>query len=553
MLPQDVLHIALSELEALDVPRALSVAMLLKARQVDEIGNLPLDPLHYRSSMDYFAAAQATALLKKSELLADANGEVLEARARAQWLECEAACFQTNRFLYRYINGFQLDDVRVARFISTARRKMRGILGLAPNPMKLSPRFGPGATMSDPSTQSTVPDKMSSQVTLTDDALPYLIPFAKTAWGRAEQSRKFDMLITRGNTFFTVPKDFSKRRTCAKEPSLNVTYQLALGRELRNRLLKTGIDLERAQAIHQGLARSASLDGSYATIDLSNASDCIAEGLVKALMPPDWYELLDRCRCKFTKVDGKWHRLEKYSSMGNGFTFELETLIFLVLILTVDPSLRAGENVWVNGDDIIVPTEFGRAVLGCLRMFGLSPNWNKSFLTGPFRESCGGDFFLGKDVRPFYWKKDINEPSRLISLANGFRRAYQKCQDPDRADRLRRVWFSVLDRIPSHIRRCRGPEDLGDLVIHDEQSRWDARVKDSIRELRVFGPAEYTQVYLDWFHPDVTWAALLYGVKLSGSLRTDVLSRGQLTDDRLRFIVPRDGVTGYTTKWVPFS
>jgi hypothetical protein len=101
----------------------------------------------------------------------------------------------------------------------------------------------------------------------------------------------------------------------------------------------------------------------------------------------------------------------------------------------------------------------------------------------------------------------------------------------------------VLDRIPTNIRRCRGPEDLGDLCIHDELARWSTREKDSIRYVKVWRPAKYRKVFLDRFHPDVVWSSLLYGVYLSGN--TEV--------DEARYLVPRDGVIGYTIGWVPFS
>jgi hypothetical protein len=101
----------------------------------------------------------------------------------------------------------------------------------------------------------------------------------------------------------------------------------------------------------------------------------------------------------------------------------------------------------------------------------------------------------------------------------------------------------VLDSIPSHIRRCRGPEDLGDIVIHDEVRNWDTRTRDSIRSVRVWKPARYRKVFLSRFHSDVTLASFLYGVFL----------QGDSSNDELRFLVPRDGVIGYACGWVPFS
>jgi len=353
------------------------------------------------------------------------------------------------------------------------------------------------------------------------------------------------MKIVRGDKYFTVDKDARTRRSCGKQPSLNVTFQLPLGKVLRGRLRRGGINLDEGQTTHKELARASSLTGHLATIDLSSASDCIAESAVRLLLPPDWFELLDRTRTHLTEVDGRWVWLEKFSSMGNGFTFELETLVFLVAICGLSDTLVPGENVYVYGDDIIVPTEWAEAVLGALRWWGFSPNQEKTFISGEFRESCGGDYFRGVDVRPYYWKENISEPARLISLANGIRRTFLKevVIGTPQERQIRKTWFGVLDRIPSHVRACRGPEALGDVVLHDEVSRWDVRVRDSIRYIRGWAPVKYREVYLSRFSNDVQWASLLYGVELSGDARFD--------DNR--YVVPRDGVTGYGRKWIPFS
>jgi len=56
----------------------------------------------------------------------------------------------------------------------------------------------------------------------------------------------------------------------------------------------------------------------------------------------------------------------------------------------------------VYGDDIIVPSESYDMVSWALECFGFQVNPEKSFSTGPFRESCGTDAFAGTNVRPIF-------------------------------------------------------------------------------------------------------------------------------------------------------
>jgi hypothetical protein len=239
-----------------------------------------------------------------------------------------------------------------------------------------------------------------------------------------------------------------------------------------------------------------------------------------------------------TRVNGKWHLLEKFSSMGNGFTFELETLIFLCLILAVDETgqkLESGRNVFTYGDDIICPTEYSEAVISALKFSGFSLNMKKSFVSGPFRESCGGDFFGGVDVRPFFLKEFPCEPQQLISFANGLHRGHDL---HGRGFYTYRAWRGVLDCIPSQIRACRGPEELGDIVIHDNEDRWKKRQRSGIRYLQVYRPARFRKKPWEIFRPAVILASACYGVGDGG------ISYG---------VTPRDAVTGYKVGWVAYS
>ena len=73
------------------------------------------------------------------------------------------------------------------------------------------------------------------------------------------------------------------------------------------------------------------------------------------------------------------------SPMGNGFTFELETLLFYALTMAV---CGKGNFVRVSvyGDDIICPTEHAQAVTSILVEAGFQLNLGKSFSSGPFQK-----------------------------------------------------------------------------------------------------------------------------------------------------------------------
>jgi hypothetical protein len=228
--------------------------------------------------------------------------------------------------------------------------------------------------------------------------------------------------------------------------------------------LKCGLDLD-DQIPNQEMACRGSIDGSLATIDLSSASDTVARELVRFLLPHEWFERLDLCRSKVGLLDGEWLRYEKFSSMGNGYTFELETLIFwslavsCVKLLELDPF-----EVRVYGDDIIVPSKAYDYLIEVLTFCGFTANSSKSFREGPFRESCGKDFYDGLEVRPFFQKESLDGVETLFRLANGIRRAANRRVHGLGCDAiLRRPWLSVVKALPRTIaQNLKVPAHAGD-------------------------------------------------------------------------------------------
>lgn len=523
-----------------NTPRALSVFLLAKYGEYRQLVSLRVDPRNYLDPESYHLDVRVTDFLRKFGDL-EIPGISRSQVASRSFVEAEAQCRKTNDRLDRFIhNGpFEPQDLPIVDFIANVKECVKSILG--PIPKSLTPRFGPGSTFEDRGSLITIPDKMSSRPTVTQGTRCLLPFWERTAWAKALMSDfafHSDPKVVRGNRFTTVPKDSLKDRGICIEPSLNVSFQLDVGRQIRDRLLRSGIDLLRAQPLHRKVAQFASRTGMFATIDLSSASDTVSYKLVQLLLPKDWFELLDSLRSPFTFFEGKWVRLEKFSSMGNGFTFELETLLFLALCRTVclkmGLSSHLGEGVKVFGDDIIVPTASAGSVVAVLRWFGFAPNPDKTFLEGPFRESCGGDFFDGVPVRAFYLKGDPNEPSKVIALANGIRRvALSEPSASFRWTSALRAWGLTLDMLPNHIRRIRGPEELGDLVVNDRRESYEPLLRTSAnggRLIRVYQPIARSLDWAHWKH-GIRYASALYGVPSTGP-------------------IPRNGVFGYRMRWI---
>lgn len=547
-LDQKVLDAALPLLEGLDTPRALTVVIMLRYREYAELVKLRALPKHYADAVKYQRSVAATDLFRKYKGIP--TGVDTRAAAVEAFGKSERRCALTNTRLRDFTTGINVNHIGDCRHIHQAvdamRTFVREVLGGLPS--ELNFRVGPGATVSDGAKQATVPDKFSSIPSITSGA-DFILPlWDRSAWAQAHYRRVHDRIakpvrVVRGNSFFTVPKDATKDRGAAKGPSINVSAQLAVGREIRHRLKRVGIDLKTGQDVHSELAREGSVTESCATIDLESASDTVSYQFVKLILPTLWFDVLSNLREPLTEVDGSWHFLEKFSAMGNGFTFELETLGFLAIIAAAVKlydgddmaQLIANKQVSVYGDDMIVPRRYTDTVLSLLRFFGFAINKDKTFVEGSFRESCGGDFFQGREVTPFRLEDEITEPHHWIAFANGILSLGRRLSGSDSvSDSVTRSYLRVVSNIPEDVRRHTGPCWLGDVVLHGDPG-WRANLTE--RFGRVWLPTwQPIQTRLHWGHwyPDVQLASALYGAESRG-----VLPRGTSGYHRKRVGRPR--------------
>lgn len=285
-------------------------------------------------------------------------------------------------------------------------------------------RFGPGAANGVTGTHAA--DKIQQPMTCTEACVPFVQRLRRNDpyFALYDQSRGVSgYSVVNGSRLTTVPKNEDTERTIAIEPSGNMALQLAAGRYLEMALDSIGLDITNQQPKNKLMAKRGSIDGSIATIDLKSASDMISLDLVRLLMPEKWYELIMAIRSPEIDVPGfGWTRLNMVSTMGNGFTFPLMTFILVSLIYAIR-ARRGGPTLFVSwldtcvfGDDIIVPANEYEELVSVLVAAGLVVNQDKSYWSGPFRESCGGDYWNGYDVTPFYARRLNNDPAIYVVI-----------------------------------------------------------------------------------------------------------------------------------------
>jgi len=233
-----------------------------------------------------------------------------------------------------------------------------------------------------------------------------------------------------------VPKTVKTSRLIAVEPTLNVFYQLGVAEILSKRLVRCfGIDLSTQPDVNRQLARlgsviDASFGDGYSTIDLTSASDGISLSLAGYSIPAGQLDVLLGLRSAYAQVDkdlGSIRELHMLSTMGNGFTFPLQTALFAAATaaaVALGDDILAMPKAWsdrnpgglysVFGDDIVVTTKAAHRLLWLLEWLGFRPNKEKCFTSGEFRESCGFDFHRGFNVRPVFLKQFFTEQDVLV-------------------------------------------------------------------------------------------------------------------------------------------
>ena len=294
-----------------------------------------------------------------------------------------------------------------------------------------------------------------------------------------------------------VPKTLKTPRTISVEPSYMMLMQQSIAKPLMVYLESRTFGFQSIrfvdQSVNNRLARAGSVDGSLATIDLKDASDMVSNDLVEDIFRgpcPTFLQLIQDCRTTKAQLPDKTILpLKKFASMGSAMCFPIESMVFFTIIMYAlvkesgrVPSRRLlqalAKDVAVYGDDIIVPSLMAPVVMEALEAFGLKVNHDKSFQTGLFRESCGGDYYNGVDITPAYVRQwddtgTLSKPSHLVAYAALSNTFYMKG-----------LWHACqylrdgLSRVRTQIPLARHPIGVIHFAsfLYDSNVTWDSKL-----------------------------------------------------------------------------
>jgi len=217
-----------------------------------------------------------------------------------------------------------------------------------------------------------------------------------------------------------VPKTLKSPRIIAIEPVCMQYTQQAVSRFITNKLESTlptrGHINFTDQSVNREIALKSSLTQQYATVDLSAASDRVPLSLAMRMFDSDpvLQGAIFACRSRRAKLpSGEILHLNKFASMGSALCFPIEAMYFYTLCVmsrleqhslptTFANICKMAKDVYVYGDDILVPTDEAVTIVEHLEKYYCKVNSSKSFWSGNFRESCGMDAFMGEEVTPTY-------------------------------------------------------------------------------------------------------------------------------------------------------
>jgi hypothetical protein len=285
----------------------------------------------------------------------------------------------------------------------------------------------------------------------------------------------------------TVPKTLKAPRIIAMEPTCVQYAQQALKDKLYSLLethyLTAGHVNFTDQSINRRLAIKASADGKLATLDLSSASDLVPYEIALSMFDchPDLRDSIDACRSRLAQMpDGDILHLQKFAPMGSALCFPVEAMYFYTICIaarlrihnlpvTAYNIYQMSRQIYVYGDDIIVPTDEADIVIETLHKYCCKVNTTKSFWSGKFRESCGMDAYDGYEVTPTYlrnvhpdnWQNASEVVSTVAACNQFYKRGYWQT-----ADYLRKVVERVIGKLPITLETSPG------LGLHSYQRRY---------------------------------------------------------------------------------
>mgnify|MGYP001071281951 CR=1 FL=1 len=260
------------------------------------------------------------------------------------------------------------------------------------------------------------------------------------------------LTIVDGSRGSSVPKNNTVRRFINIEPFFNMLCQRVVAHQLRKILAAIGNDLEFGQNDHKNLISNP----LYATFDLKSGSDSTMRRYVEwALDGLPILRDLTTTRSHYTwlgEQHNSYFKTSKLSAMGNGYTFEIMTCILLSACRLFDPTSR------VYGDDIIIKNRYENSIVPLLHAIGYRLNYEKTFVSSPFRESCGAfyhDSYGYITSFEFTW---VENQQDLFILCNKLKRLID-AYSYDWIVHIEKTWKDIVSLIPLSYK---GPDACSD-------------------------------------------------------------------------------------------
>jgi len=281
----------------------------------------------------------------------------------------------------------------------------------------------------------------------------------------------------------TVEKNAEELRVILKGTTIGSWFTLGIGNLFEQALVEhVDIDIKVQQEINRMMAIVGSLMDprfyQYATIDLKKSSDFYYWSLVdwfmcglpniKALMHESLeseFEYMDNTDASEPVLRSE--NLHIAGTMGTGWTFPFQTIFYAALCQAIlDEDHERMNNYESNcscerlahrgnlpeysvfGDDIIIHEVLAERLMAVLHGIRAEVNLDKSFVTGPFKESCGVDAYAGWNIRPVYIRH-LRDYTDVVDLLN---RVTFWCTNWDVS--LQRVVTLLLDALPQDRRNA---------------------------------------------------------------------------------------------------
>lgn len=383
--------------------------------------------------------------------------ERLQAPPRLFKMEAQLeSLFKRYRFKADVYDDAQLEEITFSKFKDLQKRlanhEMRGITHRAfivvqrarrivkriladfdPIPTDSDCRFSNRATVGNPASDAYLDHKLADPITGSPEHIKWFKSHLRNAGYLRDVLTKCSPLgtamleVCESLPLVGVPKSYKSLRLIQPNTLIGSYYTYGLGRILVAALKQEGLDIRKLQNIHKRLACDASKHRKLVTADMSSASESFLWSLICRLLPRKWLRAVNRGRIRYFTQSGHRYNYCSFMAMGIGFTFPLQTLLFYAIVKACCELGNVRGRVSVYGDDLIYPTDAHRYISAVLQDVGMTFNKDKTFVGSNFRESCGGDYYHGLDVRPFSpeGSHQLKGPKQyeawLYQIANGLR------------------------------------------------------------------------------------------------------------------------------------